>query len=148
MIGAAWRAMTRIEAEVEDLVQRTRDSQAQVGYSVVERLEVGWCCVRSAPCTRRWGALVSWFSLKTKVNDFSRFCRKTAGYGSCGLTSKPLTWVSGLGLKTGSCGMVIWPTKSQLWFLSLSLKTKWAMVYRLRHKIDVRWRRCGTHVEI
>jgi hypothetical protein len=30
----AWRAATRIDAGVEDLVQRIRDGQAQVGYSV------------------------------------------------------------------------------------------------------------------
>jgi hypothetical protein len=30
--------------------------------------EVGWCCVRSAPCTWRREARVSWLSLKTKVN--------------------------------------------------------------------------------
>jgi hypothetical protein len=39
--GVAWWAMTRIEAGVEDLVQRTRDGQAQVGYSVAERSR-GW----------------------------------------------------------------------------------------------------------
>jgi hypothetical protein len=37
----------------------------------------------------------------------------------------------GLGLKTGSCGLVIEPTKSPRWFLGLGLKTKWAMVYQL-----------------
>jgi hypothetical protein len=31
----AWRAATRIEEGVGDLVQRTGDGQAQVGYSVV-----------------------------------------------------------------------------------------------------------------
>jgi hypothetical protein len=41
-----------------------------------------------------------------------------------------------LGLKTGSFGLVIWVSKSPRWFLSLSLKTKWASVYRLRHKTD------------
>jgi hypothetical protein len=56
--------------------------------------EVGWRCVRSAPCTRRGGARVSLFSIKTKVNGFSRFGFKTGGYGSCGLTSKPLARVS------------------------------------------------------
>jgi hypothetical protein len=30
--------------------------------------EVGWWCVRSAPCTWRRGAHVSWLSLKTKVD--------------------------------------------------------------------------------
>jgi hypothetical protein len=52
-------------------------------------------------------------------DDFSRFGLKTDGYGFCGLASKPLARVSrfgpqnhslgfpGLGLKTGSCGLVI-----------------------------------------
>jgi hypothetical protein len=30
--------------------------------------EVGWCRVRSAPCTWRRGLWVSWLSLKTKVH--------------------------------------------------------------------------------
>jgi hypothetical protein len=55
--------------------------------------EVGWRYVRSAPCIRRHGARVSWFSLKTKVNGFSWFGLKTAAYGSCGLASKPLAQV-------------------------------------------------------
>jgi hypothetical protein len=40
---------------------------------------------------------VSWFSLKTKDNGFSRFGLKFGGYGSCGLASNPLTWVSWFG---------------------------------------------------
>jgi hypothetical protein len=32
--GAAWQAATRIEEGVGDLVQRTEDGQAEVGYSV------------------------------------------------------------------------------------------------------------------
>jgi hypothetical protein len=100
--------------------------------------EVGWRCVRSVPCARRWGVWVSWFSLKTKVDGFSRFSLKTGGYGLCGLASKPLTRVSRFGLKTGRWGLVIWPTKSPWRFLSLGLKTKWAMICRLRHKTDRR----------
>jgi hypothetical protein len=42
----------------------------------------------------------------------------------------------GLGLKTGSFVLVIWASKSLRRFLGLSLKTKWALVYRLRHKTD------------
>jgi hypothetical protein len=37
---------------------------------------------------------------------------------------------SGLGLKTGSCGLVIWPVKSPQRYLSLCLKTKREEVYR------------------
>jgi hypothetical protein len=43
-----------------------------------------------------------------------------------------------LGLKTGSSGLVIWTSKSQQRFLDLGLKTKWASVCRLHHKIDGR----------
>jgi hypothetical protein len=39
--GVAWRAATRIIAGVGDLVRRTGDGQAQVGYSVAGRSE-GW----------------------------------------------------------------------------------------------------------
>jgi hypothetical protein len=43
-----------------------------------------------------------------------------------------------LGLKTSSCGLVIWPIKSQQQFLGLGLKTKWVVVCRLCHKNDGR----------
>jgi hypothetical protein len=45
--GEAWRTGVRIEAGVGDLVQRTGDSQAQVGYSVAGRLrgQVTLCVV-------------------------------------------------------------------------------------------------------
>jgi hypothetical protein len=42
----------------------------------------------------------------------------------------------GLGLKTGNSRLVIWASKSPRWFLSLGLKTKRALVCRLRHKTD------------
>jgi hypothetical protein len=42
----------------------------------------------------------------------------------------------GLGLKTGSSGLVIWASKSPQRFLGLCLKIKWASVCRLRHKTD------------
>jgi hypothetical protein len=83
--------------------------------------------VWSAPCTRRRGAQVSWFDLKTMVNGFSQFGLKTGGYG-----------FPGWGLKTSSYGLVIYSLKSLRWFLSLCLKTKCVMVCRLHHKIDGR----------
>jgi hypothetical protein len=43
---------------------------------------------------------------------------------------------SGLGLKTGSFGLVIWDSKLPRRFLGLGLKIKWASVYRLRRKTD------------
>jgi hypothetical protein len=42
----------------------------------------------------------------------------------------------GLGLKIGSSGLVICTTKSPRQFLGLGIKTKHALVYRLRHKTD------------
>jgi hypothetical protein len=63
------------------------------------------------PYTRRRGAWVSWFSLKTKVDDFSRFGLKTDGYGSCGLASKELAWDSQFG-----------PQNWQLWCGNLAHK--------------------------
>jgi hypothetical protein len=42
----------------------------------------------------------------------------------------------GLGLKTGSSGLVIWSSKSPRQFLGLGFKTNQASVYRLRHKTD------------
>jgi hypothetical protein len=38
VISAAWQATKRIKAGVGDLVQRTRDGQAQVKYSVARGL--------------------------------------------------------------------------------------------------------------
>jgi hypothetical protein len=35
VVGATWQAATRIITGLGDLIQRTRDDQAQVGYSVV-----------------------------------------------------------------------------------------------------------------
>jgi hypothetical protein len=54
----------------------------------------------------------------------------------------------GLGLKTGSSGLMIWASKSPRQFLGLDLKTKWASICRLRHKTDYEGGRRGTCVEI
>jgi hypothetical protein len=43
---------------------------------------------------------------------------------------------SGLGIKIGNSGLVIWASKSPRRFISLDLKTMWPSVCRLRHKID------------
>jgi hypothetical protein len=45
---------------------------------------------------------------------------------------------SGLGLKTGSYSLMIWASKLPRQILGLCLKTKWATVCWLRHKIDER----------
>jgi hypothetical protein len=105
----------------------TRDGQAQVGYSMAKQSKgrVMLCVVYTMHKEttsvsflvepQNQGLQVSWLSLKTKVSGFP-----------------------GLGLKIGSCGLVIWFTKSSRWFLSLDLKTKQAMVYRLHHKTNGR----------
>jgi hypothetical protein len=79
---------------------------------------------------------------------FSSLASKLVAMVSLGLASKPVVGFlvepqnqggggfSGLGLKTGSSGLVIWVLKSAQRFLDLGLKTKQTLVYRLRHKTD------------
>jgi hypothetical protein len=45
-------------------------------------------------------------------------------------------WFPGLGLKTDNFDLVIWVSKSPRRFLSLGLKTMWALVCRLCHKTN------------
>jgi hypothetical protein len=111
-------------------VQRIGDGQAQVGYSMAERSrgQVTLCVI----CTVQ----------RRQEHKFLGLASKLRLTVSPGLTSKPVATVlvvcpqnhllrfSGLGLKTGNCGLVIWPLKSLWWFLGLGLKTKWEEVYR------------------
>jgi hypothetical protein len=59
-------------------------------------------------------------------------------------------WVGflGLDLKTGSCGLVIWASKSPRWFFGLGLKTKQASVCQLCHKIDGGRMTCDTSQDL
>jgi hypothetical protein len=116
-----WRAVMRIMAGVGDLVQITGDGQTQASNSVVEQSR-GWVTL-CAVCIVRWGARVSWFGLKTKVDDLSVIWPQN-------------NWVRfpGLDLKTDSYGLVIRASKSPWWFIGLGLKTKRATVCQLRHK--------------
>jgi hypothetical protein len=96
---------------------------------------------------------------KPAVTVFSSLTSKLVATVSPGLASKPVSdflvepqnqgdgGFHGLGLKTSSFGLVIWGSKSLRWFLGLGLKTKWASVYRLRHKTNEGGQR-ETHVEI
>jgi hypothetical protein len=71
---------------------------------------------------------------------FSSLASKLVATVSPGLASKPVVdflvepqnqgvgGFSGLGLKTGSFGLMIWASKSLRRFLGLSLKIKWASV--------------------
>jgi hypothetical protein len=79
---------------------------------------------------------------------FASLASKLVATVSPGLASKPMVGFlvepqnqggggfPGLGLKTGSSGLVIWASKSPRWFLGLGLKTKWASVCQLRHKTN------------
>jgi hypothetical protein len=112
--GATWRAATRILALVGDLVQRTGDGQAQVGYSVAGRS--GGQVMPCAVCTVHLKTRGMTFLVEpqNQVDDslsviwpqnhwyrFSRFGLKTGGFG-----------FSYLGLKIGSSDLLIWVSKS------------------------------------
>jgi hypothetical protein len=85
---------------------------------------------------------------KLVATVFSSLASKLVMTVSPGLASKPVVGFlvepqnqggggfPGLGLKTGSYGLVNWASKSPRWFLGLGLKTKQASVCRLRHKTD------------
>jgi hypothetical protein len=87
---------------------------AQVGYFMAGRSRG-----RVAPC-----AVCTWH-VETRSVSFLVEPQNQGGGG-----------FPGLGLKTDSSGLLIWASKSPRRFLGLGLKTKWALVYRLRHKTD------------
>jgi hypothetical protein len=90
----------------------------------------------------------SGLALKPVTTVFSSLTSKLVATVSPGLALKPAVGFLvepqnqgsggflGLGLKTGSYGLVIWASKSPRWFLDLRLKTKQASVCRLHHKTD------------
>jgi hypothetical protein len=85
---------------------------------------------------------------KPVATVFSSLTSKLVATVSLSLASKPTVGFlvepqnqggggfPGLGFKTDSSGLVIWASKSPRQFLGLSLKTKWALIYWLRHKTD------------
>jgi hypothetical protein len=85
---------------------------------------------------------------KQVATVFSSLASKLVATVSPGLTSKSVVGFlvesenqggggfSGLSLKTDSSGLVIWASKSPRRFFGLVLKTKSALVCRLRHKTD------------
>jgi hypothetical protein len=94
-------------------VQRIRDDQVQVGYSMIgrSRCQMMSCviCIMHKE-TRSVDFLVEPQNQDRKFPSFN--------------------------LKTSSFGLVIWVSKSLWWFLDLGLKTKRTMVCRLHHKTD------------
>jgi hypothetical protein len=123
--GATWRATMMIMVGVGDLVQRIRNGQAQVGYSVAERS--GGRVTPCAVCTVHVEIWNTSFFVEPQ-NQGHRF--------------------SGLSLKIGRFGLVIWVSKSSCQFLGLCLKTKMAMAFQLHHKTDGRMIRHEARVEI
>jgi hypothetical protein len=85
---------------------------------------------------------------KSAATIFSSLALKLVATVSSDLASKPVVGFlvepqnqggrgfSGLGLKIGSSGLIIWTSKSPRRFIDLDLKTKWTSVCRLRHKTD------------
>jgi hypothetical protein len=98
----------------------------------------------SKPATTVFAGLAS----KPVVTIFSSLASKLLATVSPGLASKPALGLlvelqnqcgggfPGLGLKIGSSGLTILASKSPRRFHGLGLKTKWALVCRLRHKPD------------
>jgi hypothetical protein len=104
--------------------------------------------VSSGLASKPAATVFSGLASKPVATVFSSLASKLVAMVSPGLTSKPVVsflvepenqgggGFSGLCLKTGSFGLVIWDSKSSRWFLGLGLKIKWASIYRLRYKID------------
>jgi hypothetical protein len=92
--------------------------------------EVGWYYVRSAPYTWRQGASVSWLSLKTKVDGFSRFGLKTGHVGFLALVSKSVVTFS-LVWRQNRCWW-FFDIKTGDWFFGWVSKPKWLMVSQFR----------------
>jgi hypothetical protein len=103
VVGVTWRATTRITAGVGDLVQRTGDGQAQVGYSVAGRSggQVTLCVVYNMRKEMR-----SMSFLVQPQNQGLRFVN--------GLASKPLQQF-----------LLIWPQNRWLWFLLVWHQNLW-----------------------
>jgi hypothetical protein len=104
--------------------------------------------VSSGLASKPAATVCEWFALKTTLTVFTGLASKPVATVSGGLTSKPAVGFlvepqnqggggfPGLGLKTGSFGLVIWASKSPRRFLGLCLKTKRDSVCQLRHKTD------------
>jgi hypothetical protein len=92
--------------------------------------------------------IFSTLASKLVATVFSSLASKLVVTVSPGLASKPVVGFlvepqnqggggfSGLSLKAGSSGLVIWVSKSPRRFLGLDLKTKRASICRLRYKTD------------
>jgi hypothetical protein len=113
LAGAAWRAATRIQTRVGDLMQRTGDDQAQVGYSVAGRS--GGRMMSCVICTMHMEMRSTSFLVEPQ-NQGRRF--------------------PDLGLKTDSSNLMILASKSPRRFFHLCLKIKQTSVCWLHRKTD------------
>jgi hypothetical protein len=98
----------------------------------------------SKPAVMVFSSLAS----KPVATVFSSLASKLVATVSPGLAANPVVGFlvepqnqggggfPGMGLKTGSFGLVICASKSSRQFLGLGLKTMWASICRLRHKTD------------
>jgi hypothetical protein len=136
--GVTWRAATRIVARGGDLVQRIRDGQAQVRYSMVERSS-GWvtlCAVCTMHKETRSAGFLVW-----PQNQGRQFVIR--------LVKKLLGQVFWFRLQNQQVRFGDLAFKSPWRFLGLSLKTKRATVYRLCHKTDGKIKTVrGTHRDL
>jgi hypothetical protein len=111
--GAAWWAATRIVAGVGDLVQRTGDGRTGRIFSgrPIRRSGSAVCGLHRARGDEEH--IFLGFDSKPRLTGCQWFGLKITGMILSGLTSKPMATVfSGLDLKTGSYGLVIWGSKS------------------------------------
>jgi hypothetical protein len=132
----------RLEARVSWFgLKTTRTVFAGLASKPVATISSG---LTSKPAATVFAGLTS----KPVATVFSSFASKLVATVSPGLASKSVVsflvepqnqgggGFSGLSLKTGSSGLVIWASKSPRRFFGLDLKTKQALVYRLHHKTD------------
>jgi hypothetical protein len=127
------------------------------GTRWLDNREFGWRCVRSAPCTWKRAAHVSW--PKNHWTILSGLTSKPVMMISPDLTSKSVLdflvepqnqgggGFSSLDLKISNYNLMILTLKSPRCFLGLCLKIKRASIYRLRHNPMEGGRR-ETRVEI
>jgi hypothetical protein len=94
VIGATWRAAVRIVAIVENLVQRTSDGQAQVGYTVAEqsRGRVTLCAVYTVHKETRSVGFLVWHQNKGQLFSPS-LASKPVALGFPVWASKPIARV-------------------------------------------------------
>jgi hypothetical protein len=115
--------------------------------TVCEWFGLTWM-VSSGLVSKVAATVFSGLTLKPVATVFSSLSSKLVATVSPGLVSKPTDGFlvepqnqggggfSGLCIKTGSSGLVIFASKSPRRFLGLGLKSKWVSVYRLHHKTD------------